>query len=300
MADASADGVRDKVSARDILVRDAALLTDTVREAGALALSLFRTELKNWTKGASSPVSEADIAVNDLLERRLRSATPDYGWLSEESADDEQRLGKRLVWIVDPIDGTRGYLAGREDWCVSVALVEDASPLLAAVFAPASDEFFFAARGQGAARNRVPVYATVGTEMDFSRVAGPKPLVERLSRSSDEVTLHPRIGSLALRLCRVAQGSLDAAFAGGQSRDWDLAAANLIVQEANGNMTTLSGDKILYNRREVTHGVLVAAGRDRHARIIEHFRNRTVALSASIARVILLAGHRVRKRNHAR
>ncbi|MGB8609606.1 3'(2'),5'-bisphosphate nucleotidase CysQ [Bradyrhizobium sp.] len=275
MADASADGVRDKVSARDILVRDAALLTDTVREAGALALSLFRTELKNWTKGASSPVSEADIAVNDLLERRLRSATPDYGWLSEESADDEQRLGKRLVWIVDPIDGTRGYLAGREDWCVSVALVEDASPLLAAVFAPASDEFFFAARGQGAARNRVPVYATVGTEMDFSRVAGPKPLVERLSRSSDEVTLHPRIGSLALRLCRVAQGSLDAAFAGGQSRDWDLAAANLIVQEANGNMTTLSGDKILYNRREVTHGVLVAAGRDRHARIIEHFRNRT-------------------------
>ena len=275
MADASADGVRDKVSARDILVRDAALLTDTVREAGALALSLFRTELKNWTKGASSPVSEADIAVNDLLERRLRSATPDYGWLSEESADDEQRLGKRLVWIVDPIDGTRGYLAGREDWCVSVALVEDASPLLAAVFAPASDEFFFAARGQGAARNRVPVYATVGTEMDFSRVAGQKPLVERLSRSSDEVTLHPRIGSLALRLCRVAQGSLDAAFAGGQSRDWDLAAANLIVQEANGNMTTLSGDKILYNRREVTHGVLVAAGRDRHARIIEHFRNRT-------------------------
>ena len=125
-----------------------------MREAGALALSLFRTELKNWTKGASSPVSEADIAVNDLLEKRLRSATPDYGWLSEESADDEARLGKRLVWIVDPIDGTRGYLAGREDWCVSVALVEDASPVLAAVFAPASDEFFFAARGQGATLQR--------------------------------------------------------------------------------------------------------------------------------------------------
>src|SRR6476620_1915667 len=89
-----------------------------------------------------------------------------------------------------------------------------------------------------------------------------------------KIVLHPRIGSLALRLCRAAQGSLDAAFAGGQSRDWDLAAANLIVQEANGNMTTLSGDAILYNRREVAHGVLVAAGRDRHARIVEHFRNR--------------------------
>jgi len=274
LADVSADSVHQRIPARDTLTRDTALLTDTVREAGALALSLFRTELKNWTKGASSPVSEADIRVNDLLESRLRSATPDYGWLSEESVDDEARLEKRLVWIVDPIDGTRGYLAGREDWCVSVALVENGSPLLAAVFAPASDEFFFAMRGQGALLNAAPALATSGTELDFSRVAGPKPLVERLNRQTGEIILHPRIGSLALRLCRVAQGSLDAAFAGGQSRDWDLAAANLIVQEANGNMTALSGDAILYNRREVTHGVLVAAGRDRHASIVEHFRNR--------------------------
>jgi myo-inositol-1(or 4)-monophosphatase len=256
---------------------DAALLTDTVREAGALALSLFRTELKNWTKGGSSPVSEADIAANDLIEQRLRSARPDYGWLSEESADDETRLGKHLVWIVDPIDGTRSYLAGREDWCVSVALVEDTEPVLAAVFAPVSNEFFFAARGGGAwlskdRLNQSRLRATSGVELDFSRVAGPKPLVQRLSRGSEEIMPYPRIGSLALRLCRVAEGRLDAAFAGGQSRDWDLAAANLIVQEADGNMTALSGDSILYNRREVTHGVLVAAGCDRHASIVEHFR----------------------------
>jgi myo-inositol-1(or 4)-monophosphatase len=274
LADVNTGSVHDGPLAHDILARDAALLTDTVREAGALALSLFRTELKNWTKGASSPVSEADIATNDLIEQRLRSATPDYGWLSEESADDETRLGKRLTWIVDPIDGTRGYLAGREDWCVSVALVKDASPVLAAVFVPVSDEFFFAIRGRGATRNGEPVHATSGTGLDFSRIAGPKPLVERLNRSPGEITLYPRIGSLALRLCRVAEGRLDAAFAGGQSRDWDLAAANLIVQEANGSMTALSGEPILYNRREVTHGVLVAAGRDRHAGIVEHFRNR--------------------------
>jgi len=274
LADASRDGGHATILVRDLVSRDAALLTDTVREAGMLALSLFRTELKNWTKGASSPVSEADIAVNDLIAGKLRSATPDYGWLSEESADDEGRLGKRRVWIVDPIDGTRGYLAGRDDWCVSVALVEGARPLLAAVFAPVSDEFFFAELGRGALLNDMPVYATSGAELDFSRIAGPKPLVERLNRTSGEISLHPRIGSLALRLCRVAQGRLDAAFAGGQSRDWDLAAANLIVQEANGNMTALSGDDILYNRREVTHGVLVAAGRDRHARIVEHFRSR--------------------------
>ena len=273
MADVSAGGVHNRNSGDNILTRDAALLKDTVREAGALALSLFRTELKNWTKGASSPVSEADIRVNDLLERKLRSATPDYGWLSEESADDETRLGKGLVWIVDPIDGTRGYLAGREDWCVSAALVEDGAPLLAAVFAPASDEFFYAGRGHRATLNDVPISAAAGTELDFSRIAGPKPLVQRLSRASGEIILHPRIGSLALRLCRVAQGSLGAAFAGGQSHDWDLAAANLIVQEADGKMTKLSGEPISYNRREVTHGVLVAAGRDRHARIIEQFRN---------------------------
>jgi len=266
---ADADGAQQLIVARDVQ-----LLKDTVREAGALALSLFRTELKYWTKGVSSPVSEADIAVNDLMDARLRAATPDYGWLSEESADDEARLSRRLVWIVDPIDGTRGYLAGREDWCVSVALVDDGAPMLAAVFAPATDEFFFAARGQGATRNDRPISVTGGTALDFTRVAGPKPLVERLRPAAQDITLHPRIASLALRLCRVAQGNLDAAFAGGQSRDWDLAAANLIVQEANGRMTALSGDAILYNRREVAHGVLVAAGRDRHASIVSHFRNR--------------------------
>jgi myo-inositol-1(or 4)-monophosphatase len=257
----------------DRLTRDAALLEQTVRDAGALGLSMFRTELKMWTKGGSSPVSEADIAVNDLIEARLRAATPDYGWLSEESADDESRLGKNLTWIIDPIDGTRGYLAGREDWCVSVALVEHGRPLLAAVFAPSTDEFFFAARGQGTTCNGRPIQATSGTELDYSRVAGPKPLVERLARPLQDITLYPRIGSLALRLCWAASGRLDAAFAGGQSRDWDLAAADLIVHEANGRMTALSGEPLLYNRREVTHGLLVAAGADRHAYIVDRFRN---------------------------
>ena len=269
MADAEVDATT--------LARDVKLLKETVREAGSLARSLFGRELKQWIKGTSSPVSEADIAVNDLLEKRLRSATSDYGWLSEESADDADRLSRRRVWIVDPIDGTRGYLAGKQDWCVSVALVEDAAPVIAAVFAPVSDEFFFAERGAGTTLNGVAVQATSGTDIDFARMAGPKPLVERLMVSPDDIAIHPRIGSLALRLCRVANGRLDAAFAGGQSRDWDLAAANLIVQEANGKMTTLSGDPILYNRREVTHGVLVAAGRERHASIVAHFRNRPLS-----------------------
>ena len=268
-----ADTVSDRAVAESVRARDAALLTDVVREAGALAFSLFRTELRNWIKGKSSPVSEADIAVNELLERRLQQATPDYGWLSEESADDPARLGKPLVWIVDPIDGTRSYLAGQDDWCVSVALVEGATPVLGAVFAPATDEFFFAVRGAGATRNGEAIHAAPGARLDPARIVGPKPLVDRLGDALEPGKIHPRIGSLALKICRAAEGRLDVAFAGGHSRDWDLAAADLIVHEAGGAMTTLSGDVIVYNLPEVKHETLVAAGHARHARIVEHFRH---------------------------
>ena len=163
----------DTEIAHAALTRDAALLEDVVREAGALALGLFRTELKSWIKGKSSPVSEADIAVNDLIEARLRAATPDYGWLSEESADDSVRLGKSLTWIVDPIDGTRAYLERRDDWSVSIALVANGMPVLGAVFAPASGEFFFATRGQGTRLNGAPV-AQVQTLPAGEDAGGPR------------------------------------------------------------------------------------------------------------------------------
>jgi myo-inositol-1(or 4)-monophosphatase len=128
-------------------------------------------------------------------------------------------------------------------------------------------------RGAGATLHEAPIHAAAGTVFDFSRVAGPKPIVERLGLPRDGVAIHPRIGSLALRLCRIGDGSLDIAFAGGQSRDWDLAAADLIVHEAGGRMTMLSGEPIGYNRPDVTHGILVAAGRERHASVITHFRD---------------------------
>lgn len=264
----------DTVQANDSLARDKTLLIETVRDAGALAMRMQGTRLREWTKSGSSPVSEADIAANDLIAARLRAATPDYGWLSEESEDDPARLGKRFTWIVDPIDGTRGYLAGRADWCVSVALVRDAVPVLGAVFAPVTDEFFVAQRGAGAQLNGRNVQATAGTAIDFGRMAGPKPMIERLSDKGRDITLHPRIASLALRLCRVADGMLDAAFAGGASKDWDLAAADLIVHEADGRLTELAGDPILYNRRDVAHGTLIAAGRDRHADLVQRFKDR--------------------------
>lgn len=266
-ADADRDGI-DIAFLNELLAR-------TTRAAGALALSTHRTEVRQWTKEASSPVSDADIATNDLIRSRLMTATPDFGWLSEESEDDASRLRRRFTWIVDPIDGTRAYLADREDWCVSIALVDDATPVLAAVFAPVTDEFFFAVRGAGATRNGAVLRVKPGTSLEAARIAGPKYLVEKLLRVSTAIQPHPRIGSLALRLCRVASGEVDAAFAGGHSRDWDLAAADLIVHEAGGRLTGLAGDTICYNRRDVTHDTLVAAGRDRHTDIIARFAQRS-------------------------
>ena len=110
--------------------RAAERLRRILREAGALALSMFGTPIKNWTKGASSPVSEADIAVDKLLRERLGDAEPGFGWLSEETVDDPARLAARYVWIVDPIDGTRGYIAGLPEWAVSAALVDNGRPVV--------------------------------------------------------------------------------------------------------------------------------------------------------------------------
>jgi myo-inositol-1(or 4)-monophosphatase len=249
--------------------RVAERLAACVREAGALALSMFGAPIKNWTKGESSPVSEADIAVDQLLRERLRAEAPGFGWLSEETADDPARLAARYVWIVDPIDGTRGYIAGLPDWAVSAALVEDGRPVAACLFAPVSDEFFMAAAGGGATLNGAAIAATPGAALADIRFAGPKNLLERLARIAPPFTIVPRIHSLALRLARVAQGNIDAAIVGGNSHDWDLAAADLLVHEAGGALTPFGGGPLSYNRPVPRHGMLVAAGRDRHTSLLE-------------------------------
>jgi myo-inositol-1(or 4)-monophosphatase len=253
------------------------VLGASVREAGLLALSMFGTPLKNWTKGASSPVCEADIAVDGLLRERLGSAEPGIAWLSEESADDPARLASPLVWIVDPIDGTRGYIAGMPDWAVSAALVENGRPIAACLFAPVTDEFFFAVAGQGATRNGAAIAVSPGAGLADMSVAGPKNFLERVAAITPPFTVVPRVHSLALRLARVAQGTIDAAIAGGSSHDWDLAAADLLVHEAGGALTPFSGEALIYNRAVPRHGMLVAAGRGRHAALLEILKDPRLA-----------------------
>ena len=138
------------------------------------------------------------------------------------------------------------------------------------MFAPATDEFFFASSGGGATRNDAAIKASKGTGFDIDRMAGPHFLLNRVRGTTSPELRNFKIGSLALRISRVAQGALDAAFVGGNSRDWDLAAADLLLREAGGRLTTLHGEPLLYNRVEVTHEVLVAAGRERHAELVAH------------------------------
>ncbi len=240
-----------------------------VREAGALAASTFRGEqLKSWTKSGDSPVTEADIAVDLFLRERLTRLMPNCGWLSEETEDDRLRLTGSRLWIVDPIDGTRAYVAGRTDWSVSVALVENGRPVAAAVFAPVEDGLYLAIAGEGATHDGEPIAANDGSGFAGAHVAGPKPMIGELEKSAPGIIAEPKVHSLALRLTRVAAGKLDIAFASKNSHDWDLAAADLIVHEAGGALTTLDGRTALYNSAEARHGALVAAGTARHARVV--------------------------------
>ena len=254
-----------------VVVRDR--LAAAVREAGALALQTFRGELKSWIKGQSSPVSEADIAVDALLRERLL-AIHDVGWLSEETEDDPVRLNETDVWVVDPIDGTRAYLAGLPDWAVSAALVSDGRPVIAALYAPVTDELFLSIAGAGATLNGVPIRASTGDQLAGATFAGPKRRLDSLATVEPLIDAAPRVPSLALRVARVATGALDGAFAGPNSHDWDLAAADLLVHEAGGMVTTLTGQLLIYNRPDPVHGVLVAAGRARHAVLLGLFRDR--------------------------
>jgi len=259
--------------------RVAGRLAECVREAAALALSMFQVPIKTWTKAGASPVSDADIAVDRLLRERLTGQREGFAWLSEESADDPARLTARNVWIVDPIDGTRAFLAGLPDWSVSAALVENGRPVVACLCAPVTGELLTAIAGRGATRNGASIAVTGGATLTHARIAGPKGFIERFAAVAPALTVMPRVRSLALRFARLAQGAYDIAIAGHNSHDWDLAAADLLVHEAGGAMTHLEAGAVIYNRPVPRHGMLVAAGRDRHAAVVDLLRERRIAPS---------------------
>ncbi|MFK0331329.1 3'(2'),5'-bisphosphate nucleotidase CysQ [Rhizobium sp. NPDC090275] len=237
---------------------DLDLIADAAKRAGAVALSHFNQSPEVWWKNEGrSPVSAADFAANEILETMLRAARPDYGWLSEETEDSADRLSRDTLFIIDPIDGTRGFLAGQKLWCVSVAVVHKGRPVAGVLHAPALDELYEAVVGGIALKNGLPI-----------RVSEPKPPV-RFAIAEDVLNgfkepLRGRIErvkhvpSLAYRVAMVADAAIDGTFVKRNSHDWDLAAADLILERAGGRLVNLDGTALTYNRADVRHGELCA------------------------------------------
>ncbi|HZZ62520.1 MAG TPA: 3'(2'),5'-bisphosphate nucleotidase CysQ [Roseiarcus sp.] len=255
-------------------------LAEAAREAGALALAFFRqgaaTSARINSKAGGSPVTEADLAADAFLKARLGEAFPEAGWLSEETTDGPERLKRRTLLIVDPIDGTRAFVGGDPRWAVSVALVADGRPVAAVVHMPALGETYAAARGAGAKVNGAPI--SVATPLDPRRfsAAGPKAILQAIgARLAVTVEIAPRVPSLAYRLCLAARGAIHFAVAAGNSHDWDIAAADLLLEEGGGRLVDGSGERLTYNRPQVRHGPLLATPDALAPRLLVAFRAAT-------------------------
>lgn len=253
-------------------------MRDAAQEAGAIALNHFRagaqTAARIWYKEGQSPVTEADIAVDTFLKERLSKLLPEAGWLSEETEDDPSRLGKRYIWVVDPIDGTRAFSSGHPDWCVSIALLSGHRPILGLLHAPVLAQTYEAQANGGAFLNghRLVSPAAQTKEETRLRLSGPKPLMDRFTRSDLQADRLPKIPSLALRIARVADLSLDLGLAGVNSHDWDIAAADLILHEAGGFLTDFRGMAPVYNLNHPVHPELIASPAWLHPRAIRAMR----------------------------
>jgi myo-inositol-1(or 4)-monophosphatase len=250
----------------------AAQIEAIVREAGAKALAFFRhgaaTHAEVNHKHGGSPVTEADLLVDIYLREQLSLLAPDFGWLSEESVDSPDRLQRRAVFIVDPIDGTRGFAAGDPCWAVCVAVVIDGSPVYGIVHAPALQETFVAHVGGGAFRNGQPIRVSTPAALTGARLAAPESLLGAIRRSGVSIDLQPRLASLAMRILRVASGEFDAALAAKNAYDWDIAAADLILREAGGVLSDFAGNVPNYNRAAPQHPELAAASPRLHAQLL--------------------------------
>ncbi|MGB0919922.1 MAG: 3'(2'),5'-bisphosphate nucleotidase CysQ [Alphaproteobacteria bacterium] len=250
------------------------LLITTARTAGALALQYYGKAQDQWQKDDNSPVSEADLAVDAHLKKTLLSARPDYGWLSEETEDNPERLTKPRVFVVDPIDGTRAFLKNDPHWGVSLALVENGHPIVAAFYNPALEELFIAEKDQGAFLNNTAISPSVQPTIEGARVLGHEGLYRHPSwptKWPDELHIENR-NSIAYTICLVAAGHFDGTVSLSGKSDWDLAAADLIMREAGGCLTTHRGAPYLYNTENTRHPNVVAAGPALHSELLEKLK----------------------------
>lgn len=260
---------------------DADLIEAAAREAGALALSYFGRAIDVWDKGLNNPVSEADLAVDRLLKERLLGACPGDGWLSEETADDPARLAKRRVWVVDPIDGTRDFIRGRTGFAVSIALVEDGQPLLAALCAPEREQLFLARAGGGATLNGARLTVSACSAVTGCRLpADLSTITARYWPEPWNAEAVEKPNGLALRIAKIAAGEADAFFEGRPMGEWDIASAALILTEAGGTITDRDGAALAFNKPVPRLRGVVAATPELHADVLRRVGLGIAALNA--------------------
>lgn len=240
-------------------LEDLVLLEDAARQAGEIALSFFGGDPRTWFKDNKSPVSEADMEVDGYLAEVLRMARPDYGWLSEEAVDNKERLARPRTFIVDPIDGTRAFLAGGDEWTVALAVVDHGRPVAGVVYCPVRRELFSAVANRGARLNGEKITVSSHNAVEGARLSGPHSIVANDKILKAGFERMPNVRSLAYRIALVAAGRVEVAAARGGPSDWDLAAADLLVQEAGGRLTDLNGNGVTYNKETTRHPGLIAA-----------------------------------------
>jgi myo-inositol-1(or 4)-monophosphatase len=242
---------------------DRARLESIVREAGRLALAGWPGdghELDHWEKVPGHPVCELDLAVDAFLKRELSALLPAAGWLSEETADAPGRLRNQLVWLVDPIDGTRDFIRGRDGWAISVALVNTGRPLLGYLYAPArlrheGGEFWFGEAGKGSWRNGERLAASTRDSLSGARVPARK-----LAGEDADLVMVEQPNSIALRMAMVAANEADLLATLRWGYEWDIAAAGLIAREAGATVTDAFGKPLNYNKHDPrAFGVMVAS-----------------------------------------
>ncbi len=252
---------------------DLALVTEVALEAGRLSLQWLARGAKVWEKSPNNPVTEADIAVNNLIRERLDAERPDYGWLSEETRDNPANRTQERTFVVDPIDGTKAFVKGEPGFCVSIARLHGSEPVIGVLFNPLTNELISAKRGGGAQLNGTPIRVPDATELAGCRMIGQPDVFRRPNGLWPEMTLiDPMPNAVAYRVALAATGRWDAAVALNDKNDWDLAAAGLIFSEAGGVVTDRHGAPFSFNGPSVVQAGVVAAGANLHPLILEKIR----------------------------
>ncbi|MEP1355604.1 MAG: 3'(2'),5'-bisphosphate nucleotidase CysQ [Tateyamaria sp.] len=249
---------------------DLPLLVDAARMAGRVATSFVGPSARRWDKpGDAGPVTEADLAVNDMLMSTLRTARPDYGWLSEETEDSEARLGQDTVFIIDPIDGTRNFVEGGRTWAISIAVAHAGEVTAAAIFLPMHDKLYAAGLGAGATLNGTPIRASSAPMSSDSTVLAARPSFDEKNwiGPTPDMERHYR-PSLAYRLALVGEGRFDGMLTLRPTWEWDIAAGALIVAQAGGKISDREGVPLQFNNQRPTLNGVVAAGDALHGPLV--------------------------------